>query len=174
MTMTKLEREKLLPGVLGILRKVAWSYSKRTGVEFEDLMAEAYFGFMQACDKFDPKKHAKFSTWCQTKVTCHIKTVLAKQYTDASRLSFVEEIKDEMLPVVLPDSSAFRSCLEEQLKDLSRDAKDLIRAILDQTGPDRTPLQMLKEGCRRLRFERGFDEVELAITVNEIKAAFGN
>lgn len=168
--MTKKRREKLLPTVLGILRSQAWGFHRRyPNITFDEFMSEAYIGFMQACDKFDPEKHSKFSTWCQTKVSCHIKTYLHKRFSD--RLSFVEEIKDEMLPPVPP--AAFRNSLSEQTRGLSGEARRLIQRLIETPQVDPKPRQLLREALEEMGFE-GFDSVHQQIITHEIKSCLAS
>lgn len=165
--MTKRQREKLLPGVIGILRAVAWRYHEKTGVPFDELLSDAYLGFMQACDKWRPEFKVKFSTWCQTKATTCILTNLNKRFKD--RLVLVEEIKDEMLPI---PPAAFRHSILDQVRDLSPAAQKMVNLLINHPLPDgeSKPKDIFKAACHELSFD-GYDDKFLDIASHEIKCA---
>jgi hypothetical protein len=158
-----------LPKVLDLLRAVAWKFWRRSGVDFDELMSEAYFAFMRACETYKGDRGAKFSTWCQYKTSMHLTTYLTKRFND--RLVFVEEIVDEMLPVQY--TTALRNSLYDQTKDLSPEARKLIQLLVDSPQTDlATPAQVLREACEELAYE-GYDAIHQKIIIHEIKAGIG-
>ncbi len=162
-------REQLLPEVLGILREQAHKFhNKYPWITFDEFMSDAYIGFMQACDKWDPEAGTKFSTWCRTKVWTCISTELHKRFS--SRLTYVDEIQDEMLPPVAP--AAFRNSIHEQTKDLSPEARRLIQRLISTPGPEPrnvTEARALLKDARRELEEDGYDETHQQIIFHEIK-----
>lgn len=55
-------KDKLITDNLGLVYAAASPYQGR-GVAFEDLVQEATVGLVQAADRFDPRRGAKFSTY---------------------------------------------------------------------------------------------------------------
>jgi len=72
---------------LNLIRKVAWSFAKSTGQEFDELFSEATLSYMEALQSYNPEK-AKLSTWAVKIMTNHLITFCAKQeiYTHFSEL----------------------------------------------------------------------------------------
>jgi len=63
---------------LNLIRKVAWSFAKSTGQEFDELFSEATLSYMEALQSYNPEK-AKLSTWAVKIMTNHLITFCAKQ-----------------------------------------------------------------------------------------------
>lgn len=170
--MTKRQMEKVLPGVLSLLRERAHHFAKKTNRPFDDWMTEAYYGFWQACDKWTTEKNVKFSTWCYRKVTCHLLYMQNKWFSD--RHVAVSEVHDDLIPLHQHHApAAFRSTIIEQARDLSPEAQKMIHFLINtpQADEDIDPRQLLRDACDHLAFEHGYDEVQLAIAKNDIKMA---
>lgn len=48
---------------MNLIRSLAWSFHRTTGLSFDDLFGEAVYAFLFAKKKYDPKKGCKFSTF---------------------------------------------------------------------------------------------------------------
>lgn len=160
-----LNPQKQLPGVIDLLRAIAWSYWRKTGVNFDELLSECYVTFMACCKSYDKAKGMKFSSWCQYKASMHLKTYLKRKYND--RLIFVEEIVDEMLP---PEPSIpMRNSIADQTAELSPEARKLVRLLVSSPEEDmRSPTKVLRKAITELSYE-GIDPVFQDIILHEIK-----
>ena len=71
-----MERTSLVEENLGLVRKVAYEYSKKTGLEYDDLFQEGVIGLIRASEKFDPEMGNAFSTyatwWIRQKIQRYI------------------------------------------------------------------------------------------------------
>lgn len=56
-------RNALVTQHIGLVHKVAYSYSKKSTVALEDLEQIGIIGLIAACEKFDPSRGYKFSTY---------------------------------------------------------------------------------------------------------------
>lgn len=83
--------EEQLPLVHNILRKLAWQTSTTHGIEFHECMSEAYKLFMDACQKYDPSRGAKFSTFLTYRVGLNLKTMVARQHKYEQRFPHFED-----------------------------------------------------------------------------------
>ena len=63
---------------LNLIRKVAWSFHKNTGIEFEELFSEAALAYVEALQTYNPHK-AKHSTWMVHNMRNHLITFCAKE-----------------------------------------------------------------------------------------------
>lgn len=61
---TKLCSETLIGDNLNLARKYAWSWSKKSSFDYQELEALAYVGLIKGVRKFDPTKGYKLSTIC--------------------------------------------------------------------------------------------------------------
>jgi DNA-directed RNA polymerase sigma subunit (sigma70/sigma32) len=162
--------DQQLPKVINLLRSIAWSFWRKTGVDFDELMSESYLVFMKCCESYRKDKGTKFSSWLQFKVSMHLRTYLHKKFKD--RLVFVDEIVDEMLPI--PEApSTFRNSLADQIKGLSPEAQELIQLLVNAPeSAERSPAKLLRASCAELAYE-GIDPVFQKIIVHEIKSGIG-
>lgn len=161
-----------------MLHKHAWNFHLMTGLDREEMLGEAYVGFMQACDKWEiwakknpGQKHpSKFSTWCYTKVHNHLRFYIRRKFND--RLWMAEEVREEIPQDPGHVSSLFRISLAEQTKDLSPEAQRMIQMIIDSPVADGEvrPRELLKSVCEEMAFE-GYDSTHTAIMIHEIKQA---
>lgn len=184
--MSKRERERALTRVIDILRSRAHAFARKYGgldypQAYEEFYSQACLGFVQACDKWEQweKKHpgevrpGKFSSWCYLKVNNCLLHYIREKFSD--RLTFVEEIKDEMLaPAPAPEesSAAFRHSLADQCGDLSPEARRMLSFIIDNPLPDGDvkPREVLQFACEEMAFQ-GYDHTHQQIMIHEIKSA---
>ena len=68
-------RNELIVNNLGLARKVAHTYAKRSGLDFSDLQGEAFVGLVKAADKFDPSK-GTFSSFAYTWIRASVAAFL--------------------------------------------------------------------------------------------------
>lgn len=154
---------------MDMLRKHAWSLHHATGIDFDELMGEAYIGFMQACEKY-VEGHGKFSTWCYTKVYFYLRFYVRAKFED--RLWMAEEVREEIPEQIQFPSAEFRSSLADQTKDLSPEAQRMIQMIVDSPVPDGEvkPKKLLERVCEEMAYE-GYDATHTQIMIHEIKSA---
>ncbi len=76
---------------LDIARKLAWSFSRSTGLEYEELFAEACLGYAHALSnpRYDPtkSKFTSFAYWC-------IRSQLLTFVDRKKRTIYTTELKD--------------------------------------------------------------------------------
>ena len=62
-----------------LLRKIAWSFHHTTGLEWDELFAEASLYYTQAMESYDPDKGVKFTTHLWNVVCNSLKTYLDRE-----------------------------------------------------------------------------------------------
>ena len=154
------------PKVDALLHKLAWKAHGLSGLPFDELRSEASMAFLKCCNTYGKKHRMKFSSWVYQKVWFHLLYYLRKRGND--RLVYVEEIRDDMLPS--DPHTALYNALEEQIQGLSLEAQELIRRLVDSPHADPTaPTTVLKNTCREIAWEKGWDNVYTKIVVHEIQ-----
>jgi len=53
---------------LGIARQLAWSFNSTTGIEYDELYAEAMLAYAEAINTYEPESKTKFSTWAYIRI----------------------------------------------------------------------------------------------------------
>lgn len=153
------------PKVEKMLYSLAWKFSNQYPLTFEEARSEAYYGFMRACQDYDPAR-GKFSTWVYYWAWCRLKDVVMKAAKDP--LDFME-INDDILGGAEPPKSMAMECLD----DLSSDARELVDLLLETPGelvglalgPERYLKRvkdyMVKNGWSRSRIEKAVTEAQM-------------
>jgi RNA polymerase sigma factor (sigma-70 family) len=100
-----------------LLRKIAWSFSKRTRVEFDDLLQEANLAYLEAIKTHDPLK-SRLSTYVWNCVQNHL-TNYIKQELKHTSVKTDEELE---IPVVYSESI---------FDSMTKEAKEVVNIILD-------------------------------------------
>jgi RNA polymerase sigma factor (sigma-70 family) len=61
-------RDRIVKQNLGLAKKIANNYSKKTSEPYDDLYQVACIGLCRAVETYNPDKNAKFSTWATSKM----------------------------------------------------------------------------------------------------------
>jgi RNA polymerase primary sigma factor len=155
-----MNKEKIVVEYLPLVRSIAAKYNK-LGVPHEDLEQEGMIGLLEAADKYDESKGAKFSTyatfWIKKRILeavekekkANFKSVvlnesLTKDKTDSSQLPDLKTLEfSEGMPEV--EKIVIRMLFQNQLT---------LKEISDQLGISRERVRQLKEkALRRMRVE---------------------
>jgi len=89
-----------------LICKIAWSFHRTTGLEFEELLSEAILAYLEALPKYNPKR-GKLSTFMsrimQQALVDYYKR--EKQYTSISNVEYLDDFipEYEFFPPSLPD-----------------------------------------------------------------------
>lgn len=144
-----------------LLKKLAWSFSTSTGVEFDDLFQEAYIAYHEAMKSFDPKK-AKLSTYVWKCVSSHLKNYvkLEKPYLEMESIETPEVINKPGLSV----SNFFDA--------LSFEAQQIVKIV---SGSSRVFYHNDKEKVikkiTQTLVRRGWDERKIEVGLHDLQVA---
>ena len=64
---------------LNLIRDLAWSYQKSTGIEWEELFGEACLGYAKALASYDSDNGTKITTWATFIMERHLNTYLKQK-----------------------------------------------------------------------------------------------
>ena len=154
---------------LNIVRKVVWSYTRSTGLDFDELCSEAYLAYLEAAPSYDPARGKK-STFIWNVVRNHINSLLkAKKEIpiDKEDIDILIEERNELDPeqVILAEES-----WRELFESLSPDAKMI--CLLMNNGEIYLNTDKPREArgiiARELK-ARGWSENKIWATFREIK-----
>jgi DNA-directed RNA polymerase specialized sigma subunit len=145
---------------LNLIRSIAWSFHKTTGICFDDLMGEASLAYCEGLLKYDAKK-GMITTFMFFYIRRHLINHIHKEYIKQPKLLSFEEIRvtetidpqyliDSLSPdarkiadVVLSSPKIFCTISPEK-------AKKRIKTILQKKG---MPLRRIWIGMRDLKTE---------------------
>lgn len=144
-----------------LLKKLAWSFSTSTGVEFDDLFQEAYIAYHEAMKSFDPKK-AKLSTYVWHCVSSHLKNYvrLEKPYLEMEPLETPEVLNKPGLSV----TNFFDA--------LSFEAQQIAKIMFERSGFYTFAEPKIREKkIRQTMIRRGWDEKKIRVGLHDLQVA---
>jgi len=149
-----MENEKLL-------KKIAWSFSTSTGVEFDDLFQEAALAYLEAMKTFDPNK-AKFSTYVWHCVSSHLKNYVKIEKPYMQHLSIEE-------PEVLNKPGL---SVTNFFDALSFEAQQIAKIMFERSGfyTFAKPVEREKK-IRQTMIRRGWDEKKIRVGLHDLEVA---
>lgn len=77
---------------INLIRKMAWSFSKTTNAEYEELLSEAAIAYLEALESYDPSK-SKLSTWTWRIMRNRLADFTAKETKVENRERTVNELE---------------------------------------------------------------------------------
>lgn len=125
-----------------LIRKIAWNFATRTGVDFRELLAEANLAYLEALKTYDPSK-SKVSTHIWNCVNGSLKNYIA---TEVKHLAV--DIDEVDIPVSTPSyfeklskeaqeiAEIVLSAPEDFIAMAQPEAKEKIKNILQNQGWD--------------------------------------
>ena len=149
---------------INLLRKIAWSFHKTTGVEWDDLFSEAIQSYYKAMEKYDPKKGA-VSTFITVYTTYHM-------------LNYLKEVEKEKA-ISIDDTDLIYQPANNPSpfwEELTKDANEIAKVVL-ATSPkfvcldlsqaeERITNIMSNQGWSIKRIETALYDLKLACDYN--------
>jgi DNA-directed RNA polymerase specialized sigma subunit len=140
--MNSINPEAELPKVQKLIYAMAHKFSSTYPISYEECLSEGYWAFMRACEKFQPDRGMKFSSWVYSRVWYGLKDLVTKRSKDP--ITFIEIDED-----LFGEAPAVKSESLEMIEDLSQDAREIISLLMETPeeimgGMSATPRQFLK------------------------------
>jgi len=144
---------------INLIRKIAWSFHKTTGKDWEDLFQEASLAYLEALHSYDPSR-GKISTYMWWCITSRLKSYLRKESTLTDHLCSIE---DTPVDIPVADTPLFES--------LTDDAQQIARTVLRcpkkfvvgkrNSAYKRLQRVLRHKGWEKERIQRGIKDLEL-------------
>lgn len=148
---------------INLLRKIAWSFHKSTGLEWDELFQESYLAYRYALDHYDPNKGVPISAFIWTHISNQLRTYYQneKKYND---------------PLLGLDKIYYKNYTPQNfLEELSSDAEKIAELIL--IAPRNYVKLKPKEARKKVKnimLNRGWDRERISCSLNELKVACSN
>lgn len=110
-----------------LIKKISWSWHKRTGIELETLIAEANLAFAECQNNHNPKR-GKFSTLLYHCVESHFKNIITKSHR--KRYDGIE-INLEDIALSSKYNQEKECMLKNTINCLSKEAREITGIVLD-------------------------------------------
>ena len=102
---------------LQLMRKIVWSFHITTGEDWNDLFQEAFLGFLEAREKYNPKK-GKFSSFLWIVISDRLKKYLREEKESSGK--FLNKLDDDLQSLII--------------HPISTDILEMIKVIGDNVG----------------------------------------
>ena len=108
------------------LRKLAWSYNKTSGVNYEELFSEATVGYVIAMNTYNEEKGVPLINWIALCVKSKLNNCL--YYQKKVPYTFFDEDAEDV--IAAPDVVTAKEEWEDKLSKMSLEAKAVCEIIL--------------------------------------------
>ncbi len=147
---------------INLIRKIAWSFHKTTGYEWDDLFQEAALAYLNAMKTYNPKR-GKITTYVWGCITSHLKSYLRRQNKQSSVLDSIEDVnidtpvfQDNMFESFSPDAQQIAKVVLRTPKKFSPQPACLARGRIMR-------VMMKRRGWSAIRIWNGMKDLKLAI-----------
>ena len=155
--MSKMNKEKIVTEYLPLVRSVAAKYNK-LGIPQEDLEQEGMIGLLEAANKYQDDKGAKFSTYATYWIKKYILAAVDKEKKHSLNSTDLNEdmTKDKKLKAIKPVTNfelpSHMPEIEKMVLTLLFQEELTLKEIAEEIGISRERVRQLKEkGLRRMR-----------------------
>ncbi len=152
-----MNKEKVVKEYLPLVRSIATTYNK-LGIPQEDLEQEGMIGLLEAADKYEEDKGAKFSTYATYWIKKYILAAVDKEKKySLNSTNLNEEITKDKKVVTIKSDTNFdlpSDMPEDEKKVLTLLFQDefTLKEIAEKLGISRERVRQIKEkGLRRMR-----------------------
>jgi RNA polymerase sigma factor (sigma-70 family) len=132
--MTTIERNRLIENYMPLANKLASEKKKSlpSWVSLDDLKSAAYYGLVDAANKFDPERFISFGTYARWRIAGEILDFIRESCRDNERCSISLDVSDEngvSLSARIPQGEPSEN-FDEFFEDLTKGIGDLDKNIL--------------------------------------------
>lgn len=112
---------------LNLIRKIAWDFTRKSNLEYQELFSEAALAYCEAISRFDPKNEAKWTTFAYCCITNHLLDYCMEETVIESRTYWTDEWPDHMHPTTEQDPIS----IYEIIETWPDDAQEVVEMVLD-------------------------------------------
>jgi hypothetical protein len=102
---------------IDLIRKIAWSFHKSTGLDWDDLFQEGYLAYEEAMKSYDPDK-GKISTHCWKAITSRLNCYIFDEKKWRQPLVDIDKIRTDKLPALT--TSPFWELLTDEAMQIAK------------------------------------------------------
>lgn len=150
---------------INLIRKVAWSFHKSTGLDYDDLFQEAYLAYEYAMETYDPKREVYLSTFLWNHIANQLITYFKKEKELKQTFPSFEDHPSIMYLSSKPAPPYY--------ENLSREAQDIAQLVLSApkvfiaVSPDEAITRIVKTMVRK-----GWSKRKVLIGIKDLQTAF--
>lgn len=160
-----------------LLHKTASYYHHRYGVEYEEVLSEAFLIFAETINKYESGHGCMFSSYLYSRLSQLHTFCRTEQKYNESVPHLIAEDEDEVS--MLPDNSPYACFVQaiewrESLSQLSAEAREVYDRALAGDFSTKTPDRVSASKMRRTLREEGWKKWQYAKILKELKQLHEN
>jgi RNA polymerase sigma factor (sigma-70 family) len=143
---------------INLIRYIAWSFHRTTGMNFDELFSEACLAYCEAINSFDPKK-GKLNNYATTIITNRLKDFIKKEHRYQCGN--------------VPDTAIEITVIHEFLDLLPFYVKSFAELILDNLEdiPDELPPVKARIKIKEMLIQKGYKKVDVEYQIKQLRIA---
>ncbi len=146
---------------INLIRKLVWSFHNTTGIEFDELFAEASLAYCETLKSYDPER-GKITTYIWLRISDRLKNYIKLHNEYYYPILYFEDIKIDK-----PISTNFL------FESLSKEASEIAELILNYPYNFITlPKKEAKEKIWKIMRNKGWSWDKIICGFNDLKLAF--
>lgn len=155
-----------------LIRKIAWSFHQSTGLDWDDLVQEAYIAYIYAKEHYDPNKKISLATFVWIHMTNHLKTYYQKEKDFVRPLDKAYSLEKKKIAALESWVPSYHPIDYDTFFDSFTDDMLEITNVILYTSAKFVKLDT-NGACRRIRnimLNRGWSEERITYNLDNIKA----
>jgi RNA polymerase sigma factor (sigma-70 family) len=156
---------------MNLIRKIAWSFHKSTGYDWDDLFQEAAIAYIHAMKTYDPSKGYSISTYVWGVITNSLKSFLQKENLWSSRVCDLKEARW----VTRTDPHFWEEIpleIQGEVEVILRDSELLLPLLQRNEGSGEAELVPMKRRIRKILKKENYREDCIKQTINYLIHTF--
>lgn len=161
---------------INLLRKIAWSFHKSTGLDWDDLFQESYLAYRYALEHYNPDKDIKITAFIWIHVSNQLKSYYQKEKDFVNPLTKAysrEHCKVKNISAWIPDDSLLPS--NSFFDSLTADTQEIVMFIL--TYSKKFIRLNNKQACQKIKtimLKKGWEPERIEYSLNNLKSVCSN
>ncbi len=146
---------------INLIRKIAWSFHRTTGLEWDDLFQEAALAYLEALRTYNPEKGriTTYMWWC---ITSRLKDYLREERKYKQPICSIEDV-DVDYPTACTPLFESLSNDAQLITDIIQATPKKFIALTPQLAKRRVIKITIRKGWSRTRVWRSIQELKLAL-----------
>lgn len=160
---------------INLIRNVAWTFAKKTNLDFEDLFGEAALAYCEALETFNADKGNKLATYAYCCMRNHLINVCKKEYHRQCKTDLHDTFPEQIHPTTNEETDFWDSvdhwpehCLAVVEMILNNPEQFLLASPNYRRQYKSTPVKSRKRVEEKLD-EKGWLEFDIRDTLKEIE-----
>jgi len=151
---------------INLIRKIAWSFHKSTGLDYDDLFQEAYLAYEYAMETYDPKREVYLSTFLWNHIANQLSSYFRREKDIKEPFVSIEEHPNLQYLASKPAPPYYENLSKEAqgIAELVLSAPKVFVAVSTEDALARIERTMIRKGWTKTKVLIGIRDLQLAFS----------